>query len=156
VGKVEMDIPKNITNEELLVHLRGVWRSHPKLGVPIAETILSELNYSKDFIKDVCYLVENHSNFGLNDKSMELKIVQDADLIADIGIAGFIRPFLFAGQNKRSTIDTIEYSKNNHRFSDKEKLNLDISKEIAQREFAIQLKLTEQIYQTINSDIRNT
>jgi HD superfamily phosphodiesterase len=132
------------------------WDKHPKLGVPIAQEYLRKAGYSSEFISQVSYLIENHDLRGdtIKNKSLELQILQDADLIADCGFAGFIRPFLYGGKFSRQIIGSIKYmQKEANRAGQEDLLNLDVSKVIAKRKFKLEQKLIQEISKDINSDL---
>ena len=115
------------------------WDRHPGLGVSISRKILNDIGHSKGFIDRICYLVKNHErrNVGFK-KSIELQVLQDADLIADYGFSGFIRPFLYGHGNHDSIIGSIRFLKEKENRIEKEGLlNLDISKEIAHENISI-------------------
>jgi hypothetical protein len=107
------------------------------------------------FIKDIQYLVGNHSlrKGEIENKSIELKILQDSDIISDIGAAGFIRFFSYAGRFKKNIIETIKNLQNNNKNFSDEILNLDISKKIAEKEMKIQKNLTYGLLKEIDSDL---
>lgn len=145
------DIGKSKINFD---NIKEDWHAHGRYGVELVKEILVSLSFSKEFIEKVCHLVEFHDERDLKEKSLELKILQDADLIADSGYAGFIRPFLFAGKNKRSIIETINYLNNaTNRADEDHLLNLDVSKKLASEQIAIEKKMIKEISQTINSDL---
>jgi len=132
------------------------WSTHPKKGVPIVKKVLSSLNFTNDFIEKVSFLVANHDkrlDFK-GEKSIELKILQDADLLADVGMPGFIRPLLYAGQKKRSTIETITYLQNDKgQIDELNKLNLEISKGIAIQKLQRQKELSLELKDTIKTNL---
>src|SRR4030042_821637 len=99
IGKIKLKPSKMFSRHDVLENASEEWRKHAKLGVPIAKNFLKQIGHSDEFIKEVCYLIENHDLRGekLQVRSLELQMIQDADLIADIGFAGFIRPFLYCG-----------------------------------------------------------
>jgi hypothetical protein len=88
------------------------------------------------------------------DKSIELQILQDADLVADCGFAGFIRPFMYGSKFSRQIIGTIKYLKTEvNRVEQDGLLNLEVSKTIAKRKIEIEKKLIKEISLDINSDL---
>ena len=156
VGKIKLKSSKIFGKNDVLENVSEEWHKHAKFGVPIAKKYLKNIGHSKEFIEEVCYLIEYHDLRGnkLKEKSSELQILQDADLIADIGFAGFIRPFLYCGKfSKQSIIDSIEFIKKEDRTSKGNKLNLNISKSIAKREMKIQSSLIKEISKEIDSDL---
>ena len=156
VGKTNIRIDNTLfgdnKNEESRKKWFEVWKNHAKESVPIAKDILEHFSISQDQIEKVLFLVENHDNHSLKEMSLELKILQDADLIADIGLSGFVRGFLYAGRYKNQTIDQIKYNATHYRFKIKD-LNLDISKEIAEKELILQKDLNQKMSSLIDSEL---
>jgi putative nucleotidyltransferase with HDIG domain len=155
IGKTKLKSSKIFQRKPFLKKDSKEWDKHAKLGVPIAKKFLKQIGHSEDFIQEVCYLIENHDLRGnaLKKKSIELKILQDADLIADIGIAGFIRPFLYSGKfNSVSIINSIRFINKEDRIKG-EKLNLNESKQIARKKMKFQKELIREISKEIKSDL---
>ncbi len=156
VGKTTLDTVKVFSPKGKTEEAMKEWKQHSKLSVPIAKRILSEMGHSEDFIAKVCYLVEHHDHRGdkMKDNSLELQILQDADLIADCGFAGFIRPFLYGGKFSRKIIDTIKYLQSEtNKIEKKGILNLEVSKEIAKRKVELEKRLIKEISLDLNSDL---
>jgi len=156
IGKIKLKPSKMFSKNDILENASKEWNKHPKLSVPIAKKFLKQIGHSDDFTEEVCYLVENHDLRGdkLQERSLELQILQDADLIADIGFAGFIRPFLYCGKfSKQSVIDSIKFIKKEDRTDSGDEINLPISKIIAKREMKIQRNLVKEISKEIDSDL---
>ena len=156
IGKIKLKSSKMFRKNEVLENASEEWHKHAKLGVPIAKRYLKTLGHSEAFIEEVCYLIEHHDLRGdkLQNRSLELQILQDADLIADIGFAGFIRPFLYCGKfSKQSVISSIKFIKKEDRTENGNELNLNISKSISKREMKIQRDLIKEISKEIDSDL---
>ncbi len=155
VGKSRLDSSKLIKDFKKLESGEHEWKKHARLGVPIAKKILKQLGHSSEFIKNVCFLVANHDNRNMKNPSIDLQIVQDADLIGDWGFSGFIRPFLYCGKfPHQSVFSAIEYSKNP---ADATKLfgliNLDVSRKIARKRLKLQDKLLKKLCGEVESDL---
>jgi HD superfamily phosphodiesterase len=156
IGKTKIDTSKMFTSSGKTDSAVKEWKKHAMLGVPIAKKILKKLDYSNDFILNVCYLIKNHDCRGniIKNKSIELQVLQDADLIADCGFAGFIRPFLYGSKFNRQIINTIKYMQNeNNRVEEEGLLNLEISKIMVQKKIKFEKKLIEEISKDIKSDL---
>lgn len=155
VGKTKLDTEEKIKEE---------WDEHPTYGAEIARKILRDQGFDNDFIEKVAYLVKHHvdrPNKVQMVRTHELKILQDADLLADMGIASFIRPFLYSGKNKRKTINNVNYIKS-ARAKDgsisKEnlyRLNLKTSKRMAVKLIKESDKLNAKIYKLTESELIN-
>jgi len=156
IGKTKLKPSKIFSRSDVLENISEEWHKHAKLSVPIARRFLRKLGHSEKFIDEVSYLIENHNLRGdkIKEKSLELQILQDADLIADLGFAGFIRPFLYCGKfSKQSVISSIKFIQKEDRTSKGNELNLNISKSIAKREMKIQNDLIKEISKEIDSDL---
>jgi HD superfamily phosphodiesterase len=156
IGKTQIDTKKVFSPAGKTDGAIKEWKRHAELSVPVAKKILTKLGHSEQFIDEVCYLVENHDKRRneIKNKSIELKILQDADLIADCGFAGFIRPFLYGSKFSRQIIGTIEYMQNEmNRVEEEHLLNLVVSKNIAKKKMLLEKKLITEISTDINSDL---
>jgi len=160
IGKIKIDIESLIDYSTSdcfdTPEFSKEWRKHPELGVPLARKIMKKYRYSDKFIEEVCYLVRNHANRKKGFvPSLNLKILQDADIIADCGYAGFIRPFLFGGKfSYANIIGSIKYiQKKEHRVEKEGFLNLDVSKKIAEKKMKLQKKLIKEISKDIDSEL---
>ncbi len=155
IGKTKLDDARLFGKGGALETAWEEWHRHAKLGVPIARDFLSKLGHSKEFIDEVCCLIEHHDLRGdkMKDKPLELQVLQDADLLADIGFAGFIRSFLYSGKFARSVLSSIQFLKKEDRTREGQKLNLEISKKIAEKEIKLQKELTDELSKDFESDL---
>ncbi len=153
IGKTKLDTEEKIREE---------WDDHPTYGAEITREILRDQGYSNGFVEKVVYLVKHHDNRpGKVEmvRSDELKILQDADLLADMGIASFVRPFLYSGKNKRRTIDNVNYVKAARSIDggiSKEnlyRLNLKTSKRMATKLIKESDKLNDRIFKMTQSEL---
>lgn len=72
---------------------------HAVRGAELAEPILSDLDFDRDDIKEICHCIATHRFRDNNSpQSLEAKILFDADKLDSIGAVGIGRAFLFAGQ----------------------------------------------------------
>lgn len=72
---------------------------HAQKGAELAELILKKHSFSKDEIEKVKHCIASHRFRGKNiPKSLEAKILFDADKLDSIGAVGIGRSFLFAGE----------------------------------------------------------
>lgn len=154
IGKIKLDTEEKIKKE---------WDEHPIYGAKLTRKILSEQGiFENDFIEKVVDLVKHHDDRPSKVdmiRSNELKILQDADLLADMGIASFIRPFLYGGKNKRKTLENVNYIKSERRTNGgipKEnlyRLNLRTSKRIAKKLMKEAEKLDNKIFKMTQSEL---
>ena len=73
---------------------------HAVMGASVANEILNGLNYPKDKIKKVehCILTHRYRENSLKPKSIEAKILFDADKLDVLGAIGIARAYMIAGQ----------------------------------------------------------
>lgn len=152
IGKTKLDTEKKIRKE---------WDTHPVYGANLTRGILTEQGFENEFIERVVNLVKHHDDRPGKVEMIrcdELKILQDADLLADMGIASFVRPFLYSGKNKRKTLENVNFiktSRSNGSISKENlyRLNLGISKRIAKKLIREADKLNNRIFRMTQSEL---
>ncbi|MFW5852794.1 MAG: HD domain-containing protein [Nanoarchaeota archaeon] len=157
IGKTKLSTSKVFGKRGMIKNAKLEWYKHAKLGKDIARRILKEEGHSLDFIDKVCFLIENHDKRGkmLKEKSIELQILQDADLLADCGFAGFIRPFLYSGMfNHQGVIDSIKYIEHeDNRVERSNLINLKTTRILAKKKMNLQRELVKNIKKDIRTDL---
>ncbi len=84
--------------------------NHAIEGAKMAREILREQGYDDDFIAKVVHCIEAHSfSSGIEPKTLEAKILSDADKLDAIGAIGIARAFMFSGERGRSIEDTLRH-----------------------------------------------
>ena len=74
--------------------------SHAEIGVKMARPILERYQFSPESIKKILHCIETHRyRKGDEPKSLEARILFDADKLDAIGAIGIGRAFVFAGEN---------------------------------------------------------
>ncbi len=74
-------------------------RCHAKIGAKKAYKILNKYNINKEKKDKIIHCIESHRyRGGIEPKTMEAKILFDADKLDAIGAVGIGRAFLFAGE----------------------------------------------------------
>ncbi len=72
---------------------------HAILGAKMAKTILKKYQYSSEFINQVTHCVRSHrTRTSIKPKSIEAKILFDADKLDIVGAIGISRMFMMAGE----------------------------------------------------------
>lgn len=83
---------------------------HAENGVEPARRILSDLNYPQDETNKVLWIVEHHDVNGRDKlKTMEGRLVWDADKLDLIGLTGVSRAFHFAGERRTPFNDAVKW-----------------------------------------------
>ncbi len=153
VGKVKLRVSKLFDKNGFKHGAHYEWYKHANYSVEIATEILKKQGHSDYFIKEVSFLIKNHDRrkHKIKNKTLELEVLQDADLVSDCGFSGFIRPFLFSGMFNQSIINSIKYVGGEDRIGDN--LNLDVSKEISKKEMKLQRDLSKKILYGLRSEL---
>ncbi len=91
---------------------------HAVLGAEMAGKILSDLEYPKEIVEAVCHAIRTHRFRGENvPKTLEAKILFDADKLDAIGAVGIARAYMIAGERGeplyREVPDLDAYKKEN-------------------------------------------
>ncbi|MEA2069976.1 MAG: HD domain-containing protein [Asgard group archaeon] len=150
------------TRLETIPQIEEKWDKHPKYGEKITRQILQkEKNLSTQFIDRVCCLIKHHENRPKKVEMMrsnELKILQDAILLAELGIGKFIRPFLYSGKHKQQIIHSINngnyFNKNNNNIKETIlKLNLHVSRRIARKMIRETDRLNKKLEEITRSEL---
>ncbi len=83
---------------------------HALKSAEVAQLILSALGYPKDKIEKVVEAIATHSfSAGRTPKSLEAKILSDADKLDALGAIGIVRVFMYSGAIGRSIEDSLEH-----------------------------------------------
>jgi len=84
----------------------GTIDDHAKEGAKMARKILEEVNYPEQKVADVIHCIEMHRfRKGLMPKSLEARILQDADRLDIIGAIGIARVFARGGWGNKPIYD---------------------------------------------------
>ncbi len=83
---------------------------HALKGAEKARKILKDMGYDDSFIEKVCHCIESHSFSGnIKPKTLEAKILSDADKLDAIGAVGVARAFMFSGEKGRDVESTLRH-----------------------------------------------
>lgn len=91
----------------------------PEESIPYVKSILEEFNLNEKDLKDILYLIEQHDNKHISKNiPLELKILQDADILDALGKIGLNRTLTYCKNknipifNKNYSLDCEEYIPN--------------------------------------------
>jgi HD superfamily phosphodiesterase len=154
IGKTDLNLA--ILRKDGLNLDRTEWKKHPSKGVPIARKYLKSKGHSEQFIEKVSELIEKHDarKDKLSKRTIELEILQDADLLADHGFIGVARSFLYTGQHKVSILQNLQYIlENESRVANTDKFNLQISKRMAKQLHDEEQSILTELKKDLNSEL---
>lgn len=84
--------------------------NHAIESAKLAREILKSQGYSEDFIDAVAHAIESHSfSAGIEPKTLEARVLSDADKLDAIGAIGVARAFMVAGERGRSIEETLKH-----------------------------------------------
>uniref|UniRef100_A0A7J2TJC1 HD domain-containing protein n=1 Tax=Archaeoglobus fulgidus TaxID=2234 RepID=A0A7J2TJC1_ARCFL len=84
--------------------------NHAIESARIAETILRQQGFDEEFINSVKHAIEAHSFSGkIEPRTLEAKVLSDADKLDAIGAIGIARAFIFSGEKKRGIEETLRH-----------------------------------------------
>jgi uncharacterized protein len=83
---------------------------HAVEGARVAREKLKKEGYSEEFIEKVAHCIKSHSfSVGVKAKTLEAKILSDADKLDAMGAIGAARAFIYSGEKGRSIEDTLRH-----------------------------------------------
>jgi len=131
---------------------------HEMEGAKMAEEILTKFNFSKEKIKKIKECIISHRFRGNDEpKTIEAKILFDADKLDVIGATGIARTFISVGMYKQKIhrdVDINEYVKENLEGGRKNGRIINLRKHSPNLEFETKFKyIPEKLYTKIGKEL---
>ncbi|MEM0331206.1 MAG: HD domain-containing protein [Archaeoglobaceae archaeon] len=119
--------------------------NHAIESAKLARKILKVQGYSDDFVEAVAHAIESHSfSAGIEPKTLEAKVLSDADKLDAIGAIGVARAFMVAGEKGRGVQETLRHFEEKL-LKLKDLLYTDTAKSLAKRRHEFLVQFYEQI-----------
>ena len=119
--------------------------NHAIESAKLAREILRREGYDEEFIESVAHCIEAHSfSSGVEPKTLEAKVLSDADKLDAIGAIGIARAFIFSGEKGRSIEETLKHFEEKL-LKLKDLLYTKTAKELAKERHEFLVKFYEQI-----------
>ncbi|AKG91472.1 putative HD superfamily hydrolase [Geoglobus ahangari] len=124
--------------------------NHAIRGAEVARKILMEKGHDEKFIEEVCHCIEAHSfSSGIEPRTLEAKILSDADKLDAMGAIGVARVFMYSGERGRSIEDTLRH------FEEKLlRLQSMMHTETGRKIAAERHRFLEEFYRRIKTELR--
>ena len=89
---------------------RGEVQDHAKAGAEIAREYLKALEYPEEKLENVVHAIEAHRfSRGPEPRTLEAKILSDADKLDAIGAIGVARVFMYSGEHGRDIAASLKH-----------------------------------------------
>ncbi|MCS7121873.1 MAG: HD domain-containing protein [Archaeoglobaceae archaeon] len=122
---------------------------HAAASAREARKILKEQGYSDEFVEAVAHAIEVHSFSAKREpKTLEAKILSDADKLDAIGAVGIARAFMFSGEIGRSLEETLKHFEEKL-LKLKDLLYTKTAKELAKRRHKFLLKFYKEMLEEL-------
>lgn len=109
-AKIEVVLPAAWLHDIVIIPKNSPLRAQASgMSASKACELLKEINYPKEYLKEISHAIEAHSfSAKIETKTLEAKIVQDADRLDALGAVGLARCFITAGLLKRPIYSAID------------------------------------------------
>ncbi|RLI88667.1 MAG: phosphohydrolase [Archaeoglobales archaeon] len=126
--------------------------NHAIEGAKLAREILRREGYSEDFIEKVTHCIEAHSfSSGVKPRTLEAKVLSDADKLDAIGAIGVARAFLYSGEHGRSIEDTLKHFEEKL-LKLKDLMETETGRRLAEKRHAFLVEFYERLKEEIRGD----
>ncbi|MFZ3229935.1 MAG: HD domain-containing protein [Pseudobdellovibrio sp.] len=121
-GNFEIVVPAAWLHDFIIIPKNDPRRSlASKLSAEAAVIYLKQLNYPEIYLADIAHAIESHSfSANIQPRTIEAKIVQDADRLDGLGAIGIARCFATAGLLKRPFYSELDPFCDARDFDDKQ------------------------------------
>ncbi len=125
--------------------------NHAVESAKVARKILIEAGKDWKFIEAVVHAIEAHSfSSGVEPKTLEAKVLSDADKLDAMGAIGVARAFLYSGEKGRSIEDTLKHFEEKL-LRLKDMLYTETARKMAERRHEFLVKFYEEIKEELTS-----
>ncbi len=119
--------------------------NHAVEGARMARRILEEQGYNEDFIIKVVHCIETHSfSSKVKPKTLEAKVLSDADKLDAMGAIGIARTFMFSCEKGRDIRDTLRHFEEKL-LKLKDLIYTETAKRIAEERYKFMLEFYERL-----------
>jgi uncharacterized protein len=130
--------------------------NHALKAADFARKVLREEGYEEEFIEAVAHAIEAHSFSGkMEPRTLEARVLSDADKLDAIGAIGVARAFIVAGEKGRSIEETLKHFEEKL-LKLKDLLYTETAKKLAERRHEFLKRFYEEIKRELEfEDLRN-
>ncbi|AFL94571.1 hypothetical protein containing HD domain 1 [Thermococcus cleftensis] len=131
----------------------GKVEDHAVEGAKIARRFLTSLGYPEEKVEAVAHAIEAHRfSRGPEPKTLEAKILSDADKLDAIGAIGIARVFMYSGENGRDIEASLRHFEEKI-FKLKDLMYTETARRIAEERHVFTLEFIERIRREIEGEI---
>ncbi len=110
IGKKEGADVEVIEISAILHDIERDKNNHAVESARYAKKILLRMSYPEEIIERVVHCIESHSfSSGIKPRTLEAKVLSDADKLDAMGATGIARAFMFAGETGRDIQASLEH-----------------------------------------------
>ena len=126
--------------------------NHAIEGAKMAKELLKKEGYSEEFIEKVAHCIEAHSfSSGVKPRTLEARVLSDADKLDAIGAIGVARTFLYSGEHGRSIEDTLKHFEEKL-LKLKDLMETETGRKLAEKRHAFLVEFYERLKEELRGD----